>query len=352
MSLQSEARLTNKPEGFNDVYADVPIQELKLKDNVQSKTTTTAKAATSSFLSDLTTALSTFRAFIAAPFTTVAKTLQGQLRSLSTTTDPTQSANLLSEIQSDFDQILQDTGIDLNNLVATAATTVASGGSLSSVIPNFVIDATGKILRRAIPTKMAGADPVAETASTYTGNSEFTQAALDVAAAVSIATKVLHTVSSGLFKVATNAGRNVTQGYGGLAITNRTTTLEDAVEDGVRKNISPNGFSYRVETITETFTDASNIVLSKNPTAIFRVLGKTQKTETVGSRNKNSFVITPENGGFSYTGSEANYNKDTFSISDKIININQNFRQYDDTTSPIKVTYEYNETYDPGYARA
>ena len=339
-------------ESTNSVYEDIAVQEITIKENVQSKTTTTAKTATSSFLSDMTTALSAFRAFIAAPFTTVAKTLQGQLRSLSTTTDPTQSANLLSDIQSDFDTILQETGIDLNKLVATAASTVASGGSLSSVIPNFVIDATGKILRRAIPTKMAGADPVAETASTYTGNSEFTQAALDVAAAVSIATKVLPTVSSGLFKVATNAGRNVTQGYGGLAITNRTTTLEDAVEDGVRKNISPNGFSYRVETITETFTDASNIVLSKNPTAIFRVLGKTQKTETVGSRNKNSFVITPENGGFSYTGSEANYNKDTFSISDKIININQNFRQYDDTTSPIKVTYEYNETYDPGYARA
>lgn len=346
------AREGRNTESTNSVYEDIAVQEITIKENVQSKTTTTAKAATSSFLSDMTTALSTFRAFIAAPFTTVAKTLQGQLRSLSTTTDPTQSANLLSDIQSDFDTILQETGIDLNKLVATAATTVASGGSLSSVIPNFVIDATGKILRRAIPTKMAGADPVAETASTYTGNSEFTQAALDVAAAVSIATKVLPTVSSGLFKVATNAGRNVTQGYGGLAITNRTTTLEDAVEDGVRKNISPNGFSYRVETITETFTDASNIVLSKNPTAIFRVLGKTQKTETVGSRNKNSFVITPENGGFSYTGSEANYNKDTFSISDKIININQNFRQYDDTTSPIKVTYEYNETYDPGYARA
>ena len=191
-----------RDEETNPKFRDLESQLVTTKENVLNNLTTPAPTATSSFLSDLTTALSTFRAFIAAPFTTVATTLQGQLRSLSTTTDPTQSANLLSEIQSDFDQILQDTGIDLNNLVATAATTVASGGSLSSVIPNFVIDAAGNILRRATPTKMAGSDPVAETASTYTGNSEFTQAIADVKAAVAIATAVAPTVSSGLFKIA------------------------------------------------------------------------------------------------------------------------------------------------------
>jgi len=352
MALTAETRLTNKPEGFNDVYTDVPLQELKLKDNVQSKTTTTAKAATSSFLSDLTTALSTFRAFIAAPFTTVAKTLQGQLRSLSTTTDPTQSANLLSEIQSDFDQVLQDTGIDLNKLVTTAATTVASGGSLSSVIPNFVIDAAGNILRRATPTKMAGSDPVTETASTYTGNSEFTQAIADVKAAVAIATAVAPTVSSGLFKIASATGGNITQQYGGVSITKEVTTPLQALENGVRQTINSNGFSHRVSTITETFTDASNVVLSRNPSKIIMVKGKTQSSETSGSYSNKSFVINPQNGEFLYGRTGAEYNQDTFSVAGKTITINQNLRQYDDEKSAIKVRYQYNETYDPGYARA
>lgn len=341
-----------RDEETNTKFRDLESQLVTTKENVLSKTTTPAASATSSFLSDLTTAFSTFRAFIAAPFTTVATTLQGQLRSLSTTTDPTQSANLLSEIQSDFGQILQDTGIDLNKLITDAATTVASGGSLSSVIPNFVKDASGKVIRKATATKLSSTDPVTETTSTYTANTQLTQAVSAVANAVFPVGKTLPTESSGVFKVVTNIGDNITQGQGGLMITNETTKQVNATESGVRKTISPYGFSHRVETITETFTDASNIVLSKKPINVIRVLGKTQKAETVGSSNKKSFILNPENGEFLYSGNEAKYFKDTFNLSGNTININQNFRQYDDTTSPVKVTYQYNETYDPGYAKA
>ena len=70
--------------------------------------------------------------------------LQAQLTSLSGLTPGTdQYVKLLADITSKFDSALTDGGYSLPTLVSDAATAITEGLNVSSVVPNFEVDAAG-----------------------------------------------------------------------------------------------------------------------------------------------------------------------------------------------------------------
>ena len=114
-----------------------------------------------------------------------------------------------------------------------------------------------------------------------------------------------------------------------------------------------------------------SVLLSKEPVKIKRVKGYTQERKQVGvfasgkPRTRNEFVIVAEGNDAPYKKS---YTSDTWSLGEKTsagteLNITEKLREYDRETRKdrktgetvntyaISVSYDYNKTYDPIYAR-
>ena len=341
------ANLTATNAAFNSVLSKLEDVESTVLSNLQTNATSLA----SSLLGNLNSLTSELRGLVPEGLTLPNINLQAELTDLSGIVDTAQAANLLSDITTNFSDALTSAGFNLDTLVSDAADAVAQGKSLNGIIPNFEIDAAGlgEAFQKAVNVKLPSIDPISEIAATFTSNADFAAARTTVQNSVKSVTDLasLPTVDDGIYRVASEV-KNITQSFNGLSITEAVTTPLDAFISGTSKRatISPNGFSNRPITVTETFTSASNVVLSQTPVRIERVQGRTSSIEYVGGKEIDRFYINPQ--GLGNLGKL--YKRDTYTLSDKTITIDQDLRQYDNSNWAIKVRYRYNDTYDPTYA--
>ena len=369
---------------FNSVLSRLENLENDAVSNLEA-TASTAVAAAETQLSNLTNDL---RAIVPEGFSVPNVSLQSQLQSLSGLVDLTQSANLLADITSKFGSELTASGFNLDTLVTDAKSAFGLGTSLSGTIPNFELSPLGDIIQKASEIKVPTIDPIIEEVSTFTENSDFAAAKSAAINAVITTSKTLPTADAGVLRVSEKS-KKVTQVQNGVAITKEVTTASLAVETTVtsggetivtRKNISKDGFAHQTQTISEKFTyddltsttaNGITVLLSKEPAKIIRVTGYTQDKEQVGvfangkPRTRNKFVIVAEGGVDRY---KRHYTPDTWSLGEKTsdgteLNIAEKFREYDRETKKdsktgetvntytIRVSYTYNKTYDPIYAK-
>ena len=364
---------------FNSVLSRLENLENDAVSNLEA-TASTAVAAAETQLSSLTTDL---RSLVPEGFSVPNVSLQSQLQSLSGLVDPAQSANLLASITSDFGDALSTSGFSLDTLVSDAASAFGLGDSLSGTIPNFELSPLGDIIQKASEIKVPTIDPVIEEASTFTENSDFAAAKTAAINAVITTSKTLPTVDAGVLRVSEKS-KKVTQVQNGVAITKEVTTASQAVETTVtggtstttrsetvsRKNISDKGFSHQTGYAREKFTyddltssgSGVSVVLSKQPVKIIVVSGFTQEKEQIGvypSGNpvlRSKFRIVPEGAPTVYRG-KYRYNYDTWTLDGTELNIEEKYREYNretrrgKKTHTIVVSYRYNKTYDPIYAK-
>ena len=340
---------------FNSVLSRLENLENDAVSNLEA-TASTATAAAETQLSNLTNDL---RAIVPEGFSVPNVSLQSQLQSLSGLVDPAQSANLLASITTDFGDALSTSGFSLDTLVSDAASAFGLGDSLSGTIPNFELSPLGDIIQKASEIKVPTIDPVIEEASTFTENSDFAAAKTAAINAVYTTSETLPTVDSGAFKISEKF-KKITQSFGGVSITKEGTTPILSFENDVRKTISNKGFTNRVFTITEKFTvsDIEDLVgdkvvtLKHEPSKIIKVKGRTVATES--GRYIFDFRNLMNLQGFIKDTLNDTYKKDVYSVyilNNKQVIFKQEFRQYDGTPWAIKITYKYNETYDPTYAK-
>ena len=337
--------------GANKAFNSIFSQLEATKADALSKMQTTAAIAPSSLLSNLTGLTSELRGLLPEALTLPNINLQAELTDLAGIVDTTQAANLLSEITTNFSDALTSAGFELGTLISDAEAAIAEGKSLSGIIPNFEIDAAGlgEAFQKAVNVKMPDIDPISEIAATFTSNSDFLAAKTAAQDAIKSVTDLatLPTVDDGIYRIASEV-KNITQSFDGLSITQQATTPLDAFLGGISKRatISPSGFSNRPTGITETFSDATNVVLAQTPVRIELVQGRTSSTETIKGTEVDTFKLNPQ--GIGRIGKL--YRPDTYTLSGKTVTIDQTVRQYDNSTWAIKVTYRYNDTYDPTYA--
>ena len=341
--MSSIENLMGSNPQFNSVLSRLENLENDAVSNLEA-TASTAVAAAETQLSNLTNDL---RAIVPEGFSIPNVSLQSQLQSLSGLVDTTQSANLLASITTDFGDALSTSGFSLDTLVSDAASAFSLGDSLSGTIPNFELSPLGDIIQKASEIKVPTIDPVIEEASKFTENADFAAAKTAAANAVLSTSTTLPTVDAGVYKVS-DKSKKITQSFDGLSITQEVTTPLDAFLGGISKRatISPSGFSNRPITITETFTDATNVVLAQTPVRIELVQGRTSSTENIRGIEVDTFKLNPQ--GIGRVGKL--YRPDTYALSGKTVTIDQTVRQYDNSTWAIKVRYRYNDTYDPTYA--
>jgi len=359
-------------EAENVNFTNLKNEAIAFRDDALSKLETSALGATVGFLSSLTSTLSSFREMVSDPLGTLSTSLQGQLRDLTNLdldlaagiADPLgqarnllQSSNLLESIKTDFGDALTDAGFDLDSLVSDASAAISAGKSLSGIIPNFELNSIGDIVLKASGVKLPAIDPVKELTAAFVDNVDFIQAGSDAVSDLQTLldfdiADALPTIDTGVFRVSDlDVSKSITQAVNGISITKAVTVADQAFQNNSRKTVSSDGFSNRISTIAETFTDATNVTLSNDPIQILLVIGKTQTAETVGSKSIKSFVIDSSSGSSHRDRIKtASYERDTFSVSGKNFTIDQKFRKYDNTSEAIKVIYKYYETYDPGYA--
>ncbi len=320
---------------------------------------TAASTATSAISSQLASVTGDLRSLVPEGFSVPNINLQGQLQSLSGLVDPVQSANLLASITADFGDALSTEGFNLDTLVSDAASAFTTGDTLSGVVPNFERSPLGDVIQKANAVKVPSIDPVIEEVSSFTENAK--QAATKTAAkdAVYDTFETLPTADAGVFKVS-DKFKKVTQSFGGVSITNERTTPILSFENDVRKTISNKGFTNRVFTVTEKFTvsdiedlEGDKVVTLKHePSKIIKVKGRTVATES--GRYIFDFRNLMNLQGFIKDTLNDTYKKDVYSVyilNNKQVIFKQEFRQYDGTPWAIKITYKYNETYDPTYAK-
>jgi len=359
-------------EAENVNFTNLKNTAIAFRDEALGSLQTSALGATVGFLSSLTDTLSSFREMVSDPLGTLSTSLQGQLRDLTNLdldlaagiADPLgqarnllQSSNLLDSIKTDFGDALTDAGFDLDSLVSDASAAISAGKSLSGIIPNFELNSIGDIVLKASGVKLPAIDPVKELTAAFVDNVDFIQAGSDAVSDLQTLldfdiADALPTIDTGVFRVSDlDVSKSITQAVNGISITKAVTVADQAFQNNSRKTVSSDGFSNRISTITETFTDATNVTLSNDPIQILLVIGKTQTAETVGSKSIKSFVIDSSSGSSHRDRIKtASYERDTFSVSGKNVTIDQKFRKYDNTSEAIKVIYKYYETYDPGYA--
>ena len=364
---------------FNSVLSRLENLENDAVSNLEA-TASTAVAAAETQLSSLTTDL---RSLVPEGFSVPNVSLQSQLQSLSGLVDPLQSANLLASITADFGDTLSTSGFSLDTLVSDAASAFGLGDSLSGTIPNFELSPLGDIIQKATEIKVPTIDPVIEEASTFTENSDFAAAKTAATNAVITTSKTLPTADAGVLRVSEKS-KKVTQVQNGVAITKEVTTASQAVETTVtggtstttraetvsRKNISDKGFTHQVGNTREKFTydqlgstgSGVSVVLSKQPVKIKYVYGHTKEKEQIGANSsgnpilKSKFKIVPEGTSTVYKSRFREYNLDTWSLGDNIgegteFLIEEKYREYNRESVAITVSYTYNKTYDPIYAK-
>ena len=366
--ISSNLQATNTK--FNSILSGLESTKADALANLE----TAASTATSAISSQLESVTGDLRTLVPEGFSIPNVNLQGQLQSLSGLVDPLQSANLLASITADFGDALSTSGFSLDTLVSDAASAFGLGDTLSGVVPNFELSPLGDVIQKANAVKMASIDPVIEEASTFTENSDFAAAKTAATNAVITTSKTLPTADAGVLRVSEKS-KKVTQVQNGVAITKAVTTASQAVETtaaGVvsRKNISDKGFSHQTGYAREKFTyddltssgSGVSVVLSKQPVKIIVVSGFTQEKEQIGvypSGNpvlRSKFRIVPEGAPTVYRG-KYRYNYDTWTLDGTELNIEEKYREYNretrrgKKTHTIVVSYRYNKTYDPIYAK-
>ena len=392
--ISSNLQATNTK--FNSILSGLESTKADALANLE----TAASTATSAISSQLESVTGDLRSLVPEGFSVPNVNLQGQLQSLSGLVDPLQSANLLASITADFGDALSTSGFSLDTLVSDAASAFGLGDSLSGTIPNFELSPLGDIIQKASEIKVPTIDPVIEEASTFTENSDFAAAKTAATNAVITTSKTLPTADAGVLRVSEKS-KKVTQVQNGVAITKEVTTASQAVETTVtggtstttraetvsRKNISDKGFAHQVGTARERFTydelgstgSGVSVVLSKQPVKIKSVTGFTQEKEQIGAYSsgnpilrsrfriavrrsgrpvlKSRFRIVAE-GTNIMSGERYKYNSDTWSLDGTELIIEEKYREYNRETraSGIKthtivVSYRYNKTYDPIYAK-
>ena len=360
-------------QGENTQFNNIASKLNDTKNSALSNLQADASAASSALSSQLADVNTELRSLVPEPSSIPNVNLQAQLQSLSGLTNPLQSASLLADITSSFGDALTTSGFDLDSLVSSAAGVFGTGTSLSGLIPNFELSAAGDVIQKASASLLPSIGPVTEEAAAVVSNTNFTAAKTAAASAVLATSDALPTADSGAYKISTKS-KKVTQSSGGLAITKEVTTPKEAVENGVRKTVSPKGFSNRVNTITETFKreDAvDNRYLGRNnvvayiyelkhiPASIENVIGYTTISEFDGKKDTTKFKIVarqyrdPQRG----RGVIVNDYNDTYrmmypDLTGRRIEIGDELRFYDNLTKSVTVTYKYTDTYDPGYAKA
>ena len=351
---------TSNLQGDNPKFKAILSKLESTKSTAFANLETAADTATSAISADLSNLTTELRTLIPEGFSVPNVNLQGQLQSLSGLTDLTQSANLLASITSSFGSELTANGFNLDTLVTDAKSAFSSGTSLSGLIPNFELTPTGDILRKASAVKLPSIDPVIEEASTFTENSDFAAAKTAATKAVFTTSETFPTADAGYIKVS-DKFKKVTQSFGGISITKELTTPLDSFENNIRKTVSPKGFSNRVLTISEKFTTSDMeeisgdkvVTLKHEPIKIEKVEGKTTKAEGSFTRFELLSIFNPS--GLLRNFLQNKYNKDLYSINltnNKQVVFKEEYRIYDATPWAIKITYKYNETYDPNYATA
>ena len=351
---------TSNLQGDNPKFKAILSKLESTKSTAFANLETAADTATSAISADLSNLTTELRTLIPEGFSVPNVNLQGQLQSLSGLTDLTQSANLLASITSSFGSELTANGFNLDTLVTDAKSAFSSGTSLSGLIPNFELTPAGDILRKASAVKLPSIDPVIEEASTFTENSDFAAAKTAATKAVFTTSETFPTADAGYIKVS-DKFKKVTQSFGGISITKELTTPLDSFENNIRKTVSPKGFSNRVLTISEKFTTSDMeeisgdkvVTLKHEPIKIEKVEGKTTKAEGSFTRFELLSIFNPS--GLLRNFLQNKYNKDLYSINltnNKQVVFKEEYRIYDATPWAIKITYKYNETYDPNYATA
>ena len=351
--ISSNLQATNSK--FNNILSGLESTKAEALANLE----TAAATATAEISSQLSNVDSELRSLVPEGFSVPNVNLQGQLQSLSGLTDLTQSANLLASIALDFGDALSASGFSLDTLVSDAASAFGLGDSLSGVVPNFERSPLGDVIQKASAVKLPSIDPVVEEVSIFTQNTEVTAAKTAASSAVYTTFETLPTADTGAFKIS-DKFKKVTQSFGGVSITKETTTPIQSFENNVRKTISPKGFSNRVSTVSEKFTisdikdlEGDKVVTLKHePIKIEKVRGRTVNSEL--GRNIFDFRNIANLTGLIRDTLNKDYNKDIYSVNilnNKQVIFKEEFRQYDGTPFAIRVTYKYNETYDPGYAR-
>jgi len=348
--ISSNLQATNTK--FNSILSKLESLESDAVSNLE----TAASAATSAISSQLDQLTNELRTLVPEGFSVPNVNLQGQLQSLSGLTDVTQSANLLASIKSDFGSALTSGGFSLDSLVTAAASAVGDGTSLSGTIPNFEKSPLGDIIQKANAVKLPSIDPVIEKAATFVPNKDFTAAKTAAKSAVFTTSTTFPTTDSGYIKLSKKF-KNVTQSFGGVNITKEVTTPKDAFEEGERKTVSSKGFSHRVVTFTEKFTVSDMeelegdkvVTLKRVPSKIIKVVGM-KKID--GKKYYFKLVNVFNFAQLLKSATSPKYEQDVYSIyvmdNQKIV-FKEEVRQYDGTPWAIRVTYKYNETYDPNY---
>ena len=385
--ISSNLQATNTK--FNSILSGLESTKADALANLE----TAASTATSAISSQLESVTGDLRSLVPEGFSVPNVNLQGQLQSLSGLVDPLQSANLLASITADFGDALSTSGFSLDTLVSDAASAFGLGDSLSGTIPNFELSPLGDIIQKASEIKVPTIDPVIEEASTFTENSDFAAAKTAATNAVITTSKTLPTADTGVLRVSEKS-KKVTQVQNGVAITKEVTTASQAVETTVtggtstttraetvsRKNISDKGFAHQIQKITERFSfddliasdEGISVVLSKEAVKINRVFGFTQEREITGvfnngtARSRNRFKIVAKG---TATSKRQSYKSDNWYLGEDglvdggtEINITERYREYDRQTYirsdgtigrsfAILVSYNYNKTYDPMYAK-
>ena len=241
-------------EKFNNILKKVDSVADTMKAQIQGD----ASAAAAAIGGDLSSLTGELRSLIPQGLELPNINLQSQLSSLSSISDPTQAANLLSSITSSFGTELSASGFNLDTLVSNAKSAIAGGTSLSFSIPNFEKPADGvsAAFQKAVAVKIPDKDTVKETAATFVENTKLTAAKSAASSSVISVSSTPPTEDTKQIKI-TEKSTNVTQ----QGITSKVTTSKDAVVTTTtsgggsktisRKNFSKNGFVTKQIRVTE-----------------------------------------------------------------------------------------------------
>lgn len=351
-------------EKFNNILKKVDSVANTMKAQIQGD----ASAAAAAIGGDLSSLTGELRSLIPQGLELPNINLQSQLSSLSSISDPTQAANLLSSITSSFGTELSAAGFDLGTLVSNAKSAIAGGTSLSFSIPNFEKPADGvsAAFQKAVAVKIPDKDTVKETAATFVENTKLTATKSTASSSVISVSSTPPTEDTKQIKI-TEKSTNVTQ----QGITSKVTTSKDAVVTTTtsgggsktisRKNFSENGFVTKQIRVTEYInvgdvTDTEGLVegaemnfeLSSKPIRIGSVKGfDPARLKGRGASNRI----------FSFPTRHPDRN-DTFVVNGKKITISNSIGiDYDEFTERYRypeetmfvVSYYILSNYDPDY---
>jgi len=348
-------------EKFNNILKKVDSVADTMKAQIQGD----ASAAAAAIGGDLSSLTGELRSLIPQGLELPNINLQSQLSSLSSISDPTQAANLLSSITSSFGTELSASGFNLDTLVSNAKSAIAGGTSLSFSIPNFEKPADGvsAAFQKAVAVKIPDKDTVKETAATFVENTKLTAAKSAASSSVISVSSTPPTEDTKQIKI-TEKSTNVTQ----QGITSKVTTSKDAVVTTTtsgggsktisRKNFSENGFVTKqirvteyinVDDVDDPLSDAEmSFELSSKPIRIGSVKGF-DPARLKGRGGSNRI--------FSFPTRHPDRN-DTFVVNGKKITISNSIGiDYDEFTERYRypeetmfvVSYYILSNYDPDY---